>query len=339
MARVLITGANGFVGARLAAELVRRGDEVTCLVRTTSRLDRLKGDGFRLAYGDVTDPASLVAPTAEQDYVFHVAGRIKALRPRQMYEVNEEGTRNVIAACAEQPRPPVVVSVSSLAAAGPSPRGRLRMPEDPLCPVSHYGMSKRRGEMAAEQFADRVPITILRPAIVFGEWDPVSFELFRIPARSRLHTVPGYLPNRFSIIHVDDLVEVMLRAAERGRRLPPPGNRGKTPCTQGYYFAASPEHPTYYQLGRLVARALGHWVGILPFPTMAVWLVATCGEMIGQIRRRPLFLDLDKAREATAGSWACSPQAVLGELGMTFPHSLLDRMRQTVRWYREQGWL
>ena len=178
MARVLITGANGFVGARLAAELVRRGDEVTCLVRTTSRLDRLTGDGFRLAYGDVTDPASLVAPMAEQDYVFHVAGCVKALRPRQMYEVNEEGTRNVIAACAKQPRPPVVVSVSSLAAAGPSPRGRLRMPEDPLCPVSHYGMSKRRGEMAAEQFADRVPITIVRPAIVFGEWDPVSFGFF-----------------------------------------------------------------------------------------------------------------------------------------------------------------
>lgn len=339
MARVLITGANGFVGARLAAVLASRGDDVTCLVRTTSQLNRLEGGNFKLAYGDVTDPESLQAPVAGQDYVFHVAGCIKALRPRLMYEVNEAGPRNVLAACAKQPRPPVVVTVSSLAAAGPSPRGRLRTPEDPLCPVSHYGMSKRAGEKAAEQFADRVPITIVRPAIVFGASDPVSFELFRVPARSRVHTVPGYLPNRFSIIHVDDLVELLILAAERGRRLAPPGSNGKATSTQGYYFAACPEHPTYYELGHFVARALGHWVGVLPFPTMAVWLVATCGEAIGQLRRRPLFLDLDKAREATAGAWACSPQAALDDFGFTFPVSLLDRMHQTVRWYREQGWL
>ncbi len=339
MARVLITGANGFVGARLAQVLARRGENVTCLVRTTSRLDRLQGGGFRFAYGDVTDPKSLTAPLADQDYVFHVAGCTKSLRPRLMYQVNEEGTCNVMAACAQQTRPPVVVSVSSLAAAGPSPRGRLRVPEDPLCPVSHYGMSKRGGERASEQFADRVPITVIRPAIVFGESDPISFDLFRLPARSRLHTVPGYLPNRFSLIHVDDLVELMILAAERGRRLPAPDARGQATSSQGYYFAACPEHPTYYQLGRLVAQALGHWVGVLPFPTMAVWLVATCGELFGQLRRRPLFLDLDKAREATAGSWACSPQVALDDLGLTFPVSLLDRMRQTIRWYHEQGWL
>ncbi|MEN6494800.1 MAG: NAD-dependent epimerase/dehydratase family protein [Thermoguttaceae bacterium] len=339
MAKVLITGANGFIGSHLAAALVQRGDQVTCLVRKTSRLERLQTEGMTLAYGDVTDPGSLRAPLAGQDFVFHVAGCTSALDPQLMYQVNETGVRSVLTVCAEQPKPPVVVTVSSLAAAGPSPRGRLRIPEDPLCPVSHYGFSKRAGEKVAEEFADRVPITVVRPAIVFGEGDPVSLELFRIPAQFRAHLVPGYLPSQFSLIHVADLVELMILAAERGRRLAASGNDAKAAGTEGYYFAVCPEHPTYHQLGALVGRALGHWVAVLPFPTALVWLAATANEVLGRLRGQPLYLALDKAREATAGSWACTHQPVIDDLGLTFPVPLVDRMRQTIEWNRERGWL
>lgn len=339
MAKVLITGANGFIGSRLAATLVQRGDQVTCLVRKTSQLERLQTASVTLAYGDVTDPDSLRAPVAGQDFVFQVAGCTRALDSQVMYRVNETGVRNVLSVCAEQPRPPVVVTVSSLAAAGPAPRGRLRMPDDPLCPVSHYGFSKRAGEKAAEEFADRIPITVVRPAIVFGEGDPVSLELFRIPARFRSHLVPGFLPSRFSLIHVDDLVELMIVAAERGRRLAPPGKNDKAAGAEGYYFAVCPEHPTYHQLGVLVARALGRRIAVLSFPSAMVWLVATANEVLGRFRGQPLYLDLDKAREATAGSWACTHQPVADDLGLTFPVPLVDRMRQTIQWHRAHGWL
>ena len=55
MAKVLITGSNGFIGSHLAEALLARGHEVTCLVRNTSRLERLRPLRVRLAYGDITE--------------------------------------------------------------------------------------------------------------------------------------------------------------------------------------------------------------------------------------------------------------------------------------------
>lgn len=339
MSRILITGSNGFIGSRLAAVLTTRQQEVTCLVRKTSQLDRLQGTGVTLAYGDITDRESLRTPLAGKDLVFHVAGCIRPLRRAQFYEVQRDGIRNLLEVCAARSQPPTVVFVSSLAATGPSPRGRLRTAEDPLQPLSHYGRSKRAAEEVAEQFADRVPITIVRPAIVFGESDKTAVALFTVPARYRVHMVPGLLPNRFSLIHVDDLVQLLLLAAERGQRLAPPAKRDEASRTQGYYFAACPEHPTYCQLGRMIGRALQRRVFVVPATTIVAWGVAAASDVIGQIRRRPFPYGLDKATDATAGSWACSPQAAIDELGVSFPVSLQDRLCQTAQWYRQHGWL
>ena len=118
MAKVLVTGGSGFIGTHLVAALSARGDEVTCLVRKSSRLTGLRQPGVRLVYGDVTDRECLGAAVAGQDVVYHVAGRTQALVPRFFYQVNQHGVANVARACAGRTTPPVLVSVSSLAAAG-----------------------------------------------------------------------------------------------------------------------------------------------------------------------------------------------------------------------------
>ncbi len=340
MLRVLVTGASGFIGSHLVEALVARGDDVTALVREASAIDRLRSLGVALAFGDVTDPAGLRRAVAGQSVVYHLAGLTKTLRTRRFYEVNESGVRNAALACAEQPDPPMLVAVSSLAAAGPSPPRRLRAEGDPAHPVSHYGRSKRAGEKAAEEFADRVPITIVRPPIVFGERDTATLQMFRAVARSRVHLVPGYAPHRFSTIHADDLAALLILAAERGSRLPPRGSNGAHANAPGYYFAACDEHPSYYRLGRMIGEALGrrHTLTI-PFAKPVVWTVGGVGQLIGNLRGRPLVMNVDKAREATAGSWACSPQKAHRELGFAVGAPLADRLRQSADWYREQGWL
>ncbi|MFH1919756.1 MAG: NAD-dependent epimerase/dehydratase family protein [Planctomycetota bacterium] len=136
MARVLVTGASGFIGSHLVAALVARGDCVTALVRKTSCLDRLESLGVSLARGDVTDPASLQRAVADQSVVYHLAGLIRSLRTRQLYTVNGEGVHHIAEACAGEPEPPVLVVVSSLAAAGPSPNGSGSRPS---------GIGKRGG--------------------------------------------------------------------------------------------------------------------------------------------------------------------------------------------------
>ncbi|MEN6450328.1 MAG: NAD-dependent epimerase/dehydratase family protein [Thermoguttaceae bacterium] len=339
MANVLVTGATGFIGTHLIPALVARGDRVACLVRKSSRIGTLRKDGVELVYGDVTDRESVDAAVAGRDIVYHVAGCTLALSPRHFYRVNQHGVATVARACAGRTTPPVMLSVSSLAAAGPSLDGQPKTEAERPLPVSHYGHSKRAGERAAEAFADRVPITIVRPPIVLGEADRMGLALFRSIARFGVHMVPSFQQRRFSLIHVDDLVQLFILAAERGKRLPPrrePEFHGP----QGYYFGACEEDPTYAELGRMVGEALGrHLVLIVPTSTPMVWMVAWAGEAIARIRHDPLFMNLDKAREINAGHWICSAKAAADDLGFAIGAPLMERLRQTAEWYREAGWL
>jgi nucleoside-diphosphate-sugar epimerase len=339
MAKVLVTGASGFIGSHLTSALVARGDEVTCLVQKTSKIEGLNRLGLRLVCGDVTQPESLLSAVAGQDIVYHLAGLTMALTKRRFFQVNQGGIRNMAQACAAQACPPVLVVVSSLAAAGPALDGRPKTESDPAEPVSAYGRSKRAGEKEAETFADRVPTTIVRPPIVLGERDLLGLPMFRSVDRFGIHVVPGRRRNRFSLIHAADLAELMILAAQRGKRLAAMGRSGSQ-AGQGYYFAACEEDVVYEDLGRLIGMVLGRRrVFPLHVGKPAVWAVAAAVEAASQIIRRPLFLHIDKAREITAGSWICSPHSAAEDLGFSVKAPLVERLRQTAEWYRSEGWL
>ena len=340
MAKVLVSGANGFIGYHVAKLLVDRGDEVTCLVRPTSDVARIEPLGVELTHGDVAEPAGLKKAVAGKSAVYHLAGLTKAFRRQDLFRVNEEGVRNMAAACAELDDPPVLVLVSSLAAAGPAPAGRLRTEQDPAKPVSNYGRSKRAGELAAAEFSDRVPITIVRPPIVFGQGDRACLAMFLSVKRSRLHFVPGRRRRIFSFIHVADLAELLISAADRGRRLAPASQSGDGCNSQGYYFADSGEHPTYHELGHLIGDALGYRrTFCVAFGPPMIWSIAAISGLAGRIRGTPASLCIDKAREATAGIWACSGQKAADELGFSIATPLAERFRQTAEWYRNEKWL
>lgn len=340
MAKVLVTGASGFIGRHLVSALVARGDEVACLVRPTSRVDWLKPFQVQLFHGDVSEPNGLSQFIAGRDYVYHVAGCTLALTKREYYQVNQIGVRNIAEACAKQTTPPVLLSVSSLAAAGPALSGRPMIESDPPIPISIYGRSKRAGEIEAEALAHRVPITIVRPPIVLGEGDKIGLSMFWSIDRFGLHVVPSFGRNRFSVIHAADLVELMIGAACRGSRLPPPPRNGSPRTGQGYYFATSEVDPIYDDLGRMIGEALEHRrVFPLHLAIPLVWMISAGVEAISQIERRPLYLHIDKAREITAGSWFCSSRAARDDFGFQVSAPLVDRLRQTVDWYRREGWL
>ncbi|NQU24652.1 MAG: NAD(P)-dependent oxidoreductase [Candidatus Nealsonbacteria bacterium] len=337
--KVLITGASGFIGWHLAQALIARGDEVACLVRKTSNVDRLRPLGVRLVYGDVTDPASLAPAVAAANVVYHVAGCIMALRRRQYDEVNHQGTRNLLAACAAQTTPPVLVAVSSMAAVGPAVDGRPRTETDHPVQVSSYGRSKRAAELAAREFADRVPVTIVRPAMVMGEGDPVGIQLFRPIARFGIHVVRCRGRERQSVIHAADLAQLLIASAERGVRLKP-DEEGPAAPIAGCYFSDCDEHPSYAELGRMVAVALGRRrVLVMPTPPRTLGGIAAFNLVISQIRRRPMYINFDRLGELTAGSWLGSTEAARQQLGFSVDVSLAERLRQTAEWYRQEGWV
>jgi nucleoside-diphosphate-sugar epimerase len=331
---VLVTGGSGFIGGHLVRRLTGRGCQVSCLVRATSRVDELREAGARLIVCDIADREGIAAAIAASNarVVFHLAGRVRALDTQEFTRVNAEGVEAVAQACADRADPPVLVLVSSLAAAGPAGE-RPAIESDPAAPVSNYGRSKRAGEQVAMQYADRLPITVVRPSIVFGAADRGMFEVWKPIARSGLHAVVGSGDRRFSLIAVADLVECLVLAAEQGERLAP-GIAGR-----GIYFAAA-EDVFYVELGPLIARALGKPAPrILHLPEWSMRTLGRLGDVVSRIRGRPGWVGSDKIREVLAGSWTCSPTKARQQLGWSPAAPLAERLRETAQWYHDAHWL
>jgi uncharacterized protein YbjT (DUF2867 family) len=93
MAKCLVTGASGFIGTHLVRALIERGDEVSCLVRRTSKLVNLNGLPVQLVQGDITDAASLAPAVGNCDVVYHLAGLTKALSMADMMRANRARSR------------------------------------------------------------------------------------------------------------------------------------------------------------------------------------------------------------------------------------------------------
>ncbi|WP_182866670.1 NAD-dependent epimerase/dehydratase family protein [Rhodopirellula sp. JC639] len=335
MANVLVTGATGFIGTQLVRHLSSRGDRVTCLVRSTSDRRGLQAFAPQFLVGDLSDRRSLDDAVRDCDVVFNLAGTTKALRQREFEQANVLGPRLLAEACADRDTPPTLVHVSSLAAAGPCNGSTPRTETDDPTPVSDYGKSKLRGEAALLEFAASVPISILRPPIVLGPGDRDGFEMFGGIAKWNLHLVPGFADHLFSVIDVDDLCHALQHVASSGKRV-----CHNATDRRGIYFAAADETPTYAELGQMIGRSLGkQHVWIVRSPSPLIWTIATINSGISRLRGRPHILSIDKAREATAGSWACDATRLRQETGFQPAKTLQERIDETTSWYIDNGWI
>jgi nucleoside-diphosphate-sugar epimerase len=154
-------------------------------------------------------------------------------------------------------------------------------------------------------------------------------EMFRPIARWGIHVVPGHGERCLSLIHVADLVEGLLLAAEKGERLHHNGSPG-----QGIYFMAADDYPTYSELGQAMAIALGKKrATVVRLPGPLVRLVGFCGDAMGRIRQHPALVNSDKMTEALAGSWMCSSAKARTHLGWSSAAALAERLRETAQWY------
>lgn len=345
MERVLVTGATGFIGRQLVAQLLSsRRYSVRCLVRATTNRDSLKEHEVEIVQADFNDTHAVQKAVRECDVIFNLAGTTKALSAKGFELANVIGPCRLAEACAAMETPPVLVHVSSLAAAGPSTLGKPRTESDPARPVSRYGKSKLEGEYVLKPFASQVPISIVRPPIVLGPGDRDGFELFWPIARFAVHLVPGFSKSEFSLVHCVDLCRGLLEIARRGSRLDEDFLSNGSPgegSSKGVYFVADPERLRYADLGRSIALALGRndKVWCIRCPMVGIWAAAAVGELMARVRRQPHILNFDKAREASAGSWSCDVSKLVNELGFQFPRTIVERLQEVAQWYRHNGWI
>ncbi len=332
MSRILVTGATGFIGHHIARAVLDSGGEAVCLVRAQADRRALDAMGARCIVGDMNDARSLTDAVSAVDGVIHAAAMLKAPWRPAFAEANVGGTAALAAACAQRDTPPPLVVVSSLAAAGPSPNDMPRTEAMVDAPISVYGRVKRDAEQAAFVYAGRVPLSVVRPPMVFGARDRSALSLFRA-ASAGWHPVPGGARHRLSMIHADDLADLLLRTLRNGERV------SADIHGSGIYYASANETPTLPELGTLIATALQRPPPrTVPIPYTVLRAAAAFGELKGRLTDRPQLMNLDKARELTAGPWLCSAEKARRTLGFT-PAPLTQRLRETAEGYRAQGWL
>jgi nucleoside-diphosphate-sugar epimerase len=322
---VFVTGGTGFVGSHLVNALRARGDAVACLVRRPALAQTLGwGSDIRLVRGDLDDENALAEGCRGAAVVFHVAGKIVARDADEFMATNRDGTANVLEAARDAGVGRFVL-VSSLAVAGPTTVGHPIDERRPPAPVTDYGRSKLAAEVLVR--AMPLPWTIVRPPVVYGEWDRGTLKIFQLAKRG-VAPVFGDGSQELSVIHAEDLARALIAAAV-------------SPTSPGHvYFAAHPTTTTSRALVLAAGRAVGRRPPrIVPVPPVVargiLWATGTLAHLAG----RATLLSADKGNEYLAPAWTCRSDALTQDTGWRAEIGLDAGLRRTADWYREAGWL
>jgi dihydroflavonol-4-reductase len=221
-----LTGASGFIGANLARQLAARGHRVKVLLRAKSDLRGLDGVACERIEGDIGQLAPLEKAMQGCDWCFHVAASyhlwLRDYAP--MYAANVAGTRNVLqAALAAGCKRIVYTSTVGCIGLGPQPQGQV-VPTDEATPVSaaqmrnHYKRSKWQAEEVAREFAAKgAPVVIVNPSAPIGPFDVKPTPTGKIVLDFLQRKMPAYLDTGLNWVHVRDVAEGHILAAEKGR--------------------------------------------------------------------------------------------------------------------------
>ncbi len=322
----LVTGGQGFIGSHLCERLLRKGHRVRVLARPRSDLIYLKGLQVEVVFGDLTGDGDLNQAVAEVDWAFHLAGALKGFHEADLMRVNREGTRRLTDACSTHaPNLSRFLLVSSLAAVGPSPGGRLATSEDVSpAPLTWYGKSKHEAEGVVQQSG--LPFTILRPPIVFGPRDRDVYGYFKL-AKAGVLPVPGRKDRSYSLVYAPDLAEGILQAAECPE------------AVSGIFNLTGPEVLTWSELGQKISTALGVRGHVLNLPEFVIRASGKFADLAAQLRGTPQIFSSQKVIEMLAPAWVASPEKARRTLGWSAKTPLDEALSLTAQWYRDHGWL
>jgi dihydroflavonol-4-reductase len=220
--KILVTGANGFIGSAVVRLLLDRGNDVRVLVRPNADQRNFNGLDLEIIEGDLTDIDSVNRAVADCQQLYHLAAdyRLWIPDPENMYKVNVDGTCNIITA-ATNANIEKIVYTSSVATLGLNADGT---PSDETTPVSidqmfgHYKRSKYLAEEEVNKLIKKqnCPVTIVNPSTPVGAGDIKPTPTGKIVLDTIRGRMPAYVDTGLNIVHVNDVANGHLLAMEKG---------------------------------------------------------------------------------------------------------------------------
>jgi dihydroflavonol-4-reductase len=308
--KAFVTGGTGFVGKPTVRKLVEEGHPVRCLVRSTSDASELEELGCELAYGDVTDKASVLEGMWGCEWLVHLANVYSFWEPdKSIYRrVNVEGTRNVMEASLEA-GVSKVVHVSTLVVWG-KPTQRSFDEETPVGPerFTAYAQSKYEGDLLVWELyrEKRLPVVVVYPGVVLGAGDPKATGQYIRDLIER--RIPGkvFEDSAFTYVHVNDVAEAIVRALEKE------GNEGEKYLIGKHTF-------THGEHTRMVCEISGAPQPNRSIPGPVVMAAAALLTKVADLSGRPPFsgMSSDSMRNVREGAVFDGSKAER-ELGLSY---------------------
>lgn len=327
-----VTGGTGFLGNTLARRLVETGDEVTVLVRSRRKAERVLDDlDVTFVEGDVTDVARFADELDGLDRVFHTAAYFREYYgPGEHWDrlrtVNVEGTRRLLEA-ARDAGVGTFVHVSSSVTVGRKPdrsAGDETTAPDEVAWENGYARSKLLGDAVLEGFVagagDEMRVVTVCPSIVLGPGDRSGTPGTELVRELLTGDVPAIFDGGAAFVDVRDVADGTLRAAETGRH----GERYL--LSAGYLPVPELAERVCSLAGREPPRLLPYPVVYLAAAASERWAEVTGGRTLltrpgVALLRARLPVDATKARE---------------ELGLTF-RPLPETIEDTAAWFVAEG--
>jgi dihydroflavonol-4-reductase len=325
--KILVTGASGFAGGSLARRLASHHPPLRVLVRDQARAGPLAALGLEVLHGDLSDRASLRDAMRGVDVVYHIAAlyRQQGVEPGLFRDVNATAVQHLLDAAID-------AGVSRFVHCSTvGVHGHIKQPpaaEDaPFAPGDLYQQSKLEGEQIAARYMaeGRLPVTIFRPAAIYGPGDLRFLKLFRGIKRGRFPMI-GDGQTLYHLVYIDDLVDGVVRCGTAEEAI------AET------FILAGPEYTTLNELVAVVAEELGVDPPRLRIPLAPVYAAAAVCEAVCRPlrmepplhRRRVDFFTKSRAFDITKA------RRVLGYAPKV---SIREGVARTAAWYAEQGLL
>ena len=332
MAKILITGANGFLGTHLSSRLLEQGHTVYGLVRNPKKIV-VTHPQFVVIKGDLNSAKLSWIDFLPDDLevCIHTAGLVHSYQTDDFNKVNAEGLNFLLEALKNKSNlinSFKFILISSLASAGPVSFGEMKQENDPDFPVSYYGRSKKAAEEILKLHAPKNwIISIIRPPMIIGPGDTAVLDIFKM-VKSRIIILPGINSKikEYSFVCVYDLVDTIILVYKSNK--------------SHFLYIAHDDVITFLELVNQIKKCMKIKVLFyLPIPILLIRWISKILAFVHQFFNHNLRLTPDKIFELEGSAWVCQNIKSKTILAQEYNYPIKKTIEVTYEDYCKRKWL